>query len=301
MPDKEINFNPRKVFPDSHFTCVNSFLGFEHSDPALDAWLQCARDDFNSIYQRIYGACRRSIDPIALAEMEVRELNRFFECGECLSMAVNIEEHLFRGSEPLFKVDLSSEVIFNHYLMLLRGNYDTFLTKWLLEFLSKGCVNIEPDNLGDKQNIKWWATARVQALMWARDYLEDLIKEGKAGDIINPQKQGFDVKNETVIPALHEALMKNNLIEVISLNDFKEAFLKGRGLITWTGNKDRLGYLIKTLRSKNIITSKNHMETATRIFKATRGKDLNAGSLSTSADNLSDTGISLMDEIIKKC
>ena len=202
-PDQEPLFNPRDTFQDSFFSVESSFLWDELSrvsipKGSLEPWLQCAKEDFIAIYQGIYGLCFRSINPKALAEMEIRELNRFFECGKSLSMAVNIEEHIFRDSEPLFKVELSTEDIFEHYLMLLRGNFDTIFTKGYLDVLSLGYVNIEPQVIENKNQLQWWATARVQALMWARDYLEDLIKEGKAGDIINPQKQGFGVENETV-------------------------------------------------------------------------------------------------------
>jgi len=299
MADKKIEFNPREVFLDSKYTSVKTFLGFELSEPnpVLDAWIECARNDFNSIYQRIYGACRRSINVKVLAEMEIRELNKFFECGKSLSMAVNIEEHIFRSSEPIFKVKLSSEVIFNHYLMLLRGNFDTFLTKGHLDTLSTGQVNLEPENLSDKQNIKWWATARVQALMWARDYLEDLIKEGKEKELLN-QPEGFQVKNPNeTIPALYNLLIKNSLIEDEGEAKFKIVFQDGGGVIKWKKGGNLLIYLINEMKTQKIIVSNSFIKLASGLFIDKNGNQFKYTSLNTSNNRNKDTPPKLANNI----
>jgi len=279
-PDEEPLFSQRNKFQDSLFSVEASFFWDGLSMQTMpkgtfEPWLQCAKEDFLSIYEGIYGLCFRSINPKALAEMEIRELNNFFECGESLSMAVNSEAHIFRNSEPLFKVELSSEVIFNHYLILLRGNFDTIFTKGYLDILSSGEVNLEPEKLDDKRNIKWWATARVQALMWAKDYLEDLIKEGKGQEVFSPlTPSGFQVSNAKIVPVLYKALIDNNLIAPIELDDFEKALVKGQGVIQWLTKNTKekvvganeLIHLIDELIRKKLISSDSRHVTTARIF-----------------------------------
>ncbi len=301
MSDREPLFNSRDRSLESRFTLKNTMMGdySEDDNGVLKQWLQCAKNDFDSIHKGIYAFCVRSINLNKLAQMELRELDRFFECGESLSMAVNIEEHIFRSSEPLFKVELLPEEIFKQYLMLLRGNFDSFLTKGHLDILSLGSVSLEPENLDNPNNKKWWLSARVQALLWIREYLEELIEKGEPEKIFE-NNQGFQVLNpKKTIPALHKDLIDNKLIAEITLEDFENAFLNSEGSIVWTGLQSQLGYFIQEIKNKGIVFTHQNWKVAGGIFLV-KGKCVKGDSLKSGARQITDNPKLIIDNIIKE-
>ena len=170
------------------------------------------------------------------------------------------------------------------------------------------------ENIDYVVTLEWYLSIDLQVLLWIRDYLEELDKSQDFKEIfsrrerVSPleflpsetRKQGFQMSKPQAIPALYQALTDNNLIDKISFPDFNDAFTSEKGCITWARNKDQLGYLIKGLQSKSVIISNNHMEAATRVFKVTQGKELNAGGLSSSADQLSEKKRPQMDGIIQQ-
>jgi len=289
-------------FKDELFTLGNSIfkdLGTPTSVEAnqkINKWLRQAQEQFELIYKfECKPSFDDSINPIELATKELTDINSFFNHGEKNSHFLNINSPDFVELDDLYQT----------YQDLIYGNYDNNL------------FNI--DESLDSYHMKhllfpfWYKSARVQAYLWLRSYLDNVVNTGSFEVRFTPKKDPVGIKQSSTkkgftiaspkktMPALHDSLIDGGLINNINLKDFEDAFISEKGCIEWCGNKDKLGYLIKNLRAKNIITSKNHMETSTRVFKATSGKALNAGSLSTSADNLSGNAVNLMGGIIKKC
>ncbi len=250
----------------------------------LNKWIIQARNEYEWIQAFVYEVSfYKSIDEIKLAKMELRELNKFFELGNCNSIAIHIEKEILDR-------DFTEQELFKSYLLLLRGQFDLFTN-----------IN-ESEKHGYILDTNWNLAARVQALLWITFYLENIINsqgfnESQFGlnkismDELVKIKKGFQVITpDKTISKIYNLLVKNNLIKKADGSEkFQKAFQEAIGTITWLGGDashgkaaNSLAYFLGLLLTKKLIkcSSKRDMYiVASKIFKDNSGSFYNADSL----------------------
>jgi len=140
------------------------------------------------------------------------------------------------------------------------------LKKWLLK-----------ENKWPLENcllVNWWSNTAIEA------------------------EHGFTVCNNKITPAIYEKLIEHNFIKNEGLEKFKEAFENGNGVISWLVELDKLGYFVRTLKAKKIITNKSHMKIAAKLFTA-NGAHLKSNNLGSGAGLISDSSMKMINQIIK--
>lgn len=335
--EKLIVSNPKGL--EGEQTLENSiFLTMRNSDNDRDRMFLCCFLEWSinifNVHKWAFEAnITNSSSPAMLVKTELKKLNQFFEAGEYQagkaphSKLVTEDVYdvhtsrLYGGRVKLISPEKWKDLaeIMDSELIKEPTNQVT-IDHWSELDAVMGSKHLnEPleyfkENIDYVVTLEWYLSIDLQVLLWIRDYLEELDKSQDFKEIfsrrerVSPleflpsetRKQGFQMSKPQAIPALYQALTDNNLIDKISFPDFNDAFTSEKGCITWARNKDQLGYLIKGLQSKSVIISNNHMEAATRVFKVTQGKELNAGGLSSSADQLSEKKRPLMDGIIQQ-
>lgn len=292
---------------------------------ALSFWLYKANLDFDGMKEDILElSFIKSINELELAKMELRELNRFFETGQCNSMLVQVDEDAL--------IDYFTEKeLYENYLSLLRGNYQFFITekaylkyeqeitKHDSQLIKAGKIPSINECLTYKspycytKNVfilfeQWQITARVQALLWIKKHLEHTIKTEiftnttvSIDDLFKaPTKKGFQVANPNkTIPALYHELTKNSLIKDEGLDCFKQAFENGESTITWLKIQGQLSYFIQQLKNKGITLNNDNWKTASCIF-IVNGKCADMNSLKAGASGLTEKHKNLIENIINQ-
>jgi len=309
------------------FTLENSILAKftrskqQHITDALSAWLSEARSDFENIQGCVYEmSFIKSIDELELAKMELRELNKFFETGKCNSIAIHIDKRLFGN-------DFTEKELYEYYLSLLRGNYEFFITdedylryeQELIKYravLTEAMLNPLKEQgsifatIKPRENKQWQIAARIQALLWIKVYLENLIKTENFSmftvniptvsidDLVKKRaEKGFQLANsDRIIPVLYDSLTKKGCIKNEGLDSFKQAFENGVGTITWLTIQGQLGYFIQQLKNKGITLNNDNWKTASRIFIVNE-KSVDINSLKSGASGLIEKHKNLIDNI----
>lgn len=254
------------------------------AEQGIDIWLAEAQRQFECIYKyQSEPGFMNSINELELAENELRELNRFFNSGVTDSYILNYESPDFVEVNELHQT----------YKDLITGSYDNFFDKNIGE-------NLELSQLQFYAKKFWFRAARVQAFLWLKGYLENVVKTGNFNDFrIKPldnsndkNGHGFTVHNkEKTTPALYEKLVEHGLIEPESLDEFKEAFENGNGFIVWLGNGthgqgvNSLIYLIAKMKSDGLIKNKDFIKITSLVFKDVNQKLFKHSSLTASKSN----------------
>lgn len=282
----------------NRFTIENSIL-LNEFDETLESnilsWLEVAAEDFGRIQGFLYEyGFVKSIDGLEFVKTEIRELNSFFASGKCDSLAIHTDKNIFTE-------DFTEKILYKYYKKLLSGDYDSFI---------------------NEENKDWHLAARIQALLWSKEYLERLPKNlnefkiertkhilpvvfdvdtgvevplnelAKKGDSI---KHGYRVSSPEITPALYNALVENKLIEDEGLEKLKLAFEDGEGLITWFSAGSCLAYLLDEMNDNKIIINTDFWKESEYVFKI-EGKH---SSLKNSKDKVGKINKAIVDKIIK--
>jgi hypothetical protein len=283
------------------FTIENSILAkFQKSNDLIIClgiifWLLKARHDFEMI---VYGSYTLSflgsIDELKLAEMELRELNKFFEAGAGNSSAIfDVQGYV--------RYNFSEGELYEYYLKILKGRFKLFID-------SEESFREAIEQKGKYEFKKeFWLAARIQALMWLKIYLEKIIElkefsflpKISLDDLVEKQN-GFHInKPSKILPEIYRLLLENGLIRDEGEDSFKRSFMQGEGKVKWEGTQNQLSYFIKELRNNGIIFNNDNFKTASNVF-IKKNKPIDKDTLRVGYDQIIDRRKKVIDDIISK-
>jgi|SaaInlStandDraft_7_1057024.scaffolds.fasta_scaffold10778_2 hypothetical protein len=283
-----------------------SLIDFKPLETVLCIWLEETVNIFEFLKNAFEKRIVNSINPAALVNKELDNLDIFFDSGLYTSKVQHGE--------------LATEELFKYYNTLLFGIAQSVIRmEDLYEFekafkQKSGATKIEIFNeiLQDSLPKEWWLSIRVQVLLWMKDYLGELkatndytnvfLKHKASNPFVNldVNDKGFQVSNPNkTIPALYNELIEHSLIRDEGLDKFRAAFIDAKGYIEWITIQSQLGYFVQEIKNHGIVTTNNNWKTAQVIFLV-KGRNVNGSSIKSGASQITAPPKKVINSIIKK-
>jgi hypothetical protein len=295
-------FKEEQTISNSIYPSFQNPVGHIVYDFPFTAWFEAAVNLFYATRKYFESHLGQSLEPKRLKDIEIKNLNTFFETGVYVSKS--------------FYSSIANKDVYEYYTGLLwgeslwigcSGNILIERVEKLEQHIAEGKMTkmeMLADVMQEYLETDWFTSINLQALLWLKGYLVELKEEGINEICLKYKKPlpfdtdlvktGFQVVSpDKTIQALHRALEENNLIAKIEYDDFKKAFVSGKSLITWLGEKEAthgkgassLAYLFKLLLDKKIIEYKHKTlmwNDVSKIFKDSKGGSYKARSLQNS-------------------